>query len=456
MAESAVLDGVTVPTNAAELAEFMADPAKLKNLFDMDEEKGLTPKPEYQAFLSELADAELRNDAKIAGIVQQQMALSSKQDPTKITRRALANGKPSYYNSSAPGAKVDRIFATHGEFMQAVWHARDSLSNADELRSKMVETKKITNAMSSVIPADGGFLIPEELRAEIMAVALQESVTRMRATVIPMASKTLGLPVVDETTRATSVRGGWVAYRTPESTAPSGSQPSFGRVVLDATKLMATTAVPNELIADAVGLQAFIMQGLPEVIRDQEDRDFFNGSGVGEPHGWLDPDNEALISITRDTDGYIFNDIVGMFSRLFASSHGNGLWVCSSEVLPSLLKAVIPTGDTTIPVVSPPLLLPGQQAIQSPVGMILGKPLVVNDNAAQVASAGDLSYVDLSYYVIGDRQGATMASSTDNRFTEDETVYKVILRNDGKPWLLAPITPNNGGDTQSAFVTRAA
>lgn len=449
-------DAATLPKTPAELAEYMADPANLKNLFDMDEEKGLTPKPEYTQFLANLAEAELTNDARIAAIVQEQLNAGARQDPTKVTRRALANGKPSYYNAAAPGAKVDPIFASHGEFFQAISPLAPTLANSEDLRSKIVKARQITNAMSSVIPADGGFLIPEELRAEIMRVALQDSITRARATVIPMASKTLGLPVVDETSRQTSVRGGWVAYRTPESTAPTQSSPKFGRVVLDATKLMATTAVPNELVADAVGLNSFIMQGLPEVIRDFEERDFTAGSGVGEPLGYADADNPALISITRNTDSFIWTDIVTMFARLFASSHANAVWQCSSEVLPSLLQATISTGDATIPVVGPALLLQDGQGIKAAAGTILGKPLLVNDNLAQTGSAGDLHYDDLSYYVIGDRQGVTMSSSVDNRFQEDETVFKVIARNDGRPWLLAPITPNNGGDTQSAFVTRAA
>lgn len=455
MPASTVVDG-PIPTNAAEMAEYMADPEKLRNLFDLDEEKGLIPKPEYTAFLAELAEVELRNDARIAAVVQTQLAMSTKADPTKVTRRSLANGKPSYYNASAPGAQVDPIFASHGEFFQAISPLANSFGNADDLREKLGRARKITNAMSSVIPADGGFLIPEELRAEIMRVALQESITRQRATVLPMASKTLGLPVVDETSRVTSVRGGWIAYRTPESTAPTQSSPKFGRVVLDATKLMCTTAVPNELVADAVGLNSFIMQGLPETIRDFEERDFTSGGGVGEPLGWADADNPGLVSITRNTDSFIFTDITAMFARLFSSSHGSAVWVCSSEVLPFLMRAVISTGNATIPVVGPALLLQDGQGIQAAAGTILGKPLLVSDNLAQTGSANDLMYVDLSYYVIGDRQGVTMSSSVDNRFQEDETVFKVIARNDGRPWLLAPITPPNGGDTQSAFVGRAA
>lgn len=459
---------LTLPRNAAEMAEFMADPANLGKLFDFEEPGdgrpgGMTAKPEFEQFMNDWAKSQAPTDAQIGSAVQ---AAMQEHGPAPA-RRTLGNGggqggprnvqgPARFYNRNAPGIGVEKLFNGYPEFMQAIWAHAASLPNAAELSDKLGRARKLTNAMSSTIPSDGGFLIPEELRAEILSVALQESITRSRATVLPMASKTLGLPVVDETTRATTVRGGWVAYRTPESTAPTQSMPKFGRVVLDATKLMVTTAVPNELVADATGLASFIMQGLPETVRDFEERDFIAGSGVGEPLGWADADNPALISVTRNTDSFIWTDITAMFARMFASSHPDAVWTVSSEVLPALLRAVVSTGNATIPVVAPPLLLQDGQGIKAPVGTILGRPLLVSDHLPQSGSANDLMYVDLSYYVIGDRQGATMASSTDNRFQEDETVYKCILRNDGRPYLLSAITPPNGGDSHSAFVGRAA
>jgi hypothetical protein len=46
--------------------------------------------------------------------------------------------------------------------------------------------------------------------------------------------------------------------------------------------------------------------------------------------------------------------------------------------------------------------------------------------------------------------------SEDFKFNQDVTAFRVIERLDGRPWLDAPITPQNGGATLSPFVQLAA
>ena len=44
-------------------------------------------------------------------------------------------------------------------------------------------------------------------------------------------------------------------------------------------------------------------------------------------------------------------------------------------------------------------------------------------------------------------------SSAHAQFTTDQTVYRIIERVDGRPWLQSAITPNQGSNTLSPFVT---
>jgi HK97 family phage major capsid protein len=69
---------------------------------------------------------------------------------------------------------------------------------------------------------------------------------------------------------------------------------------------------------------------------------------------------------------------------------------------------------------------------------------------------GDIAFVDLTYYLVGDRQQMTAASSTDWKFGNDQTAYRIIQRVDGQPWIKNPITPKNGGNALSPFVELAA
>jgi len=61
--------------------------------------------------------------------------------------------------------------------------------------------------------------------------------------------------------------------------------------------------------------------------------------------------------------------------------------------------------------------------------------------------------VDLSYYLIGDRQQMETANSEHYAFNTDKMAFRVIERVDGQPWLQSAITPNSGSaNTLTAFV----
>jgi len=86
---------------------------------------------------------------------------------------------------------------------------------------------------------------------------------------------------------------------------------------------------------------------------------------------------------------------------------------------------------------------------------IFGRPLFLTEHAQTLGTVGDLYYADLSYYVIGDRQGVTIASSDHYRFANGETVWRFTERLDGAPWLDSAITPQHGSNTLSPFVALA-
>ena len=76
---------------------------------------------------------------------------------------------------------------------------------------------------------------------------------------------------------------------------------------------------------------------------------------------------------------------------------------------------------------------------------ILGRPLILSEKMETLGDAGDIAYVDLGYYLIGDRMAMTMASSEHAKFTSDQTVIKTTMRVDGAPAVKSSIIPNKGG-----------
>src|SRR4030043_807822 len=217
------------------------------------------------------------------------------------------------FNPMAPGVKMDDLgFANIGDFARTVWHRNP---RPDE---RLGEVRKVMDAYSAVDPAAGGFLIPETMRSEIMQLALETSIVRSRATVITMSTPTQVMPFVDSTTNVGSVFGGMVFYWTEESSAPTITQAKFGRVKLEANKLMGLAAVPNELWADAPALSSWLRQAMPLGIAFYEDSAFLTGNGAGQPLGVLTSD--ALVVGDKDTgqeaDTITVHNVLNMYSRM--------------------------------------------------------------------------------------------------------------------------------------------
>ena len=80
---------------------------------------------------------------------------------------------------------------------------------------------------------------------------------------------------------------------------------------------------------------------------------------------------------------------------------------------------------------------------------IFGRPVIETEKAPLLGEEGDVTFVDLSQFAVGLRLDARIAISSDVRFTTDETMFKVILRADGRETWHEVMTPRNNGPTQS-------
>lgn len=449
---------VKAAKNADETREILSDRASLREL--MKDEDGLVNWVEDSMKLRMESDPEVKAQVEAqAHRAMLQFVRDGQGNTDEIARRLnLDNAynkdgskvkRNLIYNNKALGAKHDNKFSSITEFTRSI---SDSVPRDSILSDKLRDLK---NDLSSVKPSDGGFLIPEVLRAEILRVAHERGVVRSRARVIPMDSLTVPFPTVDETSHVSSIYGGITGYWTEEGATLTESQPSFGRMELKANKLTIYTEVPNELIQDAIiSMEAFISGIFPEAIAWFEDVAFFVGGGVGEPLGFMNA--PATIPVTRSTtvagNNVEWIDIVNMYCRMLPQSLDRAVWVISPEVLPSLLTMELPGGA------SPVIIGGGGFATGSvaPVMTMLGLPIIVSEKARQVGVAGDVNLVDFGFYLLGDRQTMSARQSEDFRFNEDKTAFRIIERIDGRPWLADAITPQNGGDTLSPFVQLAA
>ena len=355
-----------------------------------------------------------------------------------------AKPSPALNNPRATGAPLNGVFPDFYSFLQATWSGNKNPSA--EQRDQL----KVLNEYSEKVPSEGGFLVPEEFRSQVMALSLGDSIVRPRATVIPMGAPRLHIPSIDETSRVSSVFGGIVVYRTEEGAELTESQASFASIKLDVTKQTALAHVPNELVRDWGAFGAFIDATLPAAVGFYEDLDFLSGNGAGEPLGALHADNGALIVVAKESgqtaDTIVWENILRMYSRMLPSSVARAVWVASPDTFAELATMALSVGTGGSAV----WLTDGTG---TPQLTLLGRPVLMTEKApAALGTQGDLNFVDFGMYLVGDYQTMTVDSSAHVKFTSDKTTFRVISRNDGRPWLQSAITPQNNSATLSPFV----
>jgi HK97 family phage major capsid protein len=449
---------VVIPTSSEELAECITDSKKRAEIWNSPDPTVL---PEfltnYVKASNRVGDidrqVEEQVQATLANFLKEHQAELRRPDMSKASaddlRRARQTGAA--YNKNAAGVALDGKFENIVDFLEVIHDRADT--RIDDIRDKRT---MIRNAMSSTDPATGGFLVPEEQRAELMQFALENAIVRPRATVIPMASLRAAIPFVDATTNSGSVYGGVIAYWTEEGAALVQSQPSFGRIVLEAKKLTAYTEVPNELRQDSQpSVEALLYRMFPQAIAWFEDIAFLSGAGVGEPLGILNAANTATITQTKEAgqaaSTILWENIVNMYARMLPAALNRAVWLVSPNTLPQLMTTALTVGTGGAPIGM--AMMNGQSA---PTLQLLGRPVIVTEKVNALGGAGDINFVDFDSYLIGDRMAMDAQASTEYRFGNDVTAYRFIERVDGRPWVQSAITPKNGGPTLSPFVSLEA
>jgi HK97 family phage major capsid protein len=441
-----------IPTTQAEFEEVLSDTKKLEALFGSGE---------FGPFIQSYAETMKAKDQSIADQVREQteivLADMLKTNRTDAKRLNLSpvDSKPSRYsaleNKHAVGAPLNGKFPDLPTFVQCF--LRDQ-KGREMATPELADSWRVLNTYQEKVGSDGGFLVPEEFRAELLRLSLESSVVRPRARVVPMSSATLSFPGIDSTTNVGSVYGGIVVYRTEEAAALVASQASFLKIKLEATKQTALATVTNELVNDAAGgFGMYIEQMFPEAIAFAEDVDFLKGTGVGEPLGALSTSNTALIAVAKETSqpaaSIMWENVLKMYSRMLPSSLRTAVWIVTPDAFVQLATMALNVGVGGSAVWVP-------DAHGAPQLTLLGCPVILSEKAPGVLGAqGDISFVDLNYYLIGDRQQMTVDKSEHIGFRNDTTDFRVIQRNDGRPWLQSAITPQNGGPTMSPFVQLA-
>lgn len=329
---------------------------------------------------------------------------------------------------SRSGSGDDGGFSRFGEFLHSI--KRNPLD------------ARLKSGLNEGSDSAGGFLVPEEFRANLLQLVMDRSIVRRFATVYPMASDTLRIPKVLDSSHASSVSGGVICYWTQEAGSKTAVEPSFGEVKLIAKKLTGYTYCSDELLGDSgIVLESVLVDIFSKAILFYETLAFLRGSGVGQPMGILT--SGSFLAIARNTLTDIkLSDLVGMMARLQVNDETKCIWIASRTCIPKLM---------TLSVSSVGVLVWLPDAVGGAPGRLLGYPLYFSELLPSLGSQGDIILCDMSRYIIGDRQSLRVDSSPHVRFTTDETAWRFVTRLDGEPWTDTTFQPY-AGDATSPFV----
>jgi HK97 family phage major capsid protein len=339
-----------------------------------------------------------------------------------------------YYNPTYRGR-------THPALTGQEWDDPEE-KGADNLAWQRGQRKDLVESVG----ATGGFLVPVEFRNELLQVVYETNPIRERATIIPMRHRQVDIPVLDQTQGAVGVsaqHGGIVATWTEEAAQKDETEPQFRQVQLVAHKLVCYTEVSDELLADeAVGLVQFLNGpgGFAGAIRWEEEWTFLQGTGDGQPFGVIGA--PGTIVHPRQTTGQV--NIDDLFNMIMQHHGENPIWHINRSTMVQIFQLAGPAANPTYVWMA--------NARDSLPMSLFGYPIHWTEKCPNLDDPGDVVLADWRYYLIGDRQAITIASSTDFRFRNDLTAWRAVHRVDGQPWLSEPITLADGVDLISPFV----
>lgn len=437
-------DGMEEVLNSSEkIHELMGDPDSFKEFLRTYAKMTFKRDPELTEQLRTSVERTTQNFLQDNGYQALNGVGAEKRPNMGEEAVATSIGEP-----SAPGAALNGKFPRLADFYKAIdWQTRAMGGLDNRLMGDGVETRVLNETQGD----QGGFLVPEEFRAELLQLAIEEAVVRPRAVTIPMTTLSIRMPAIRDTTHASTVFGGIQAYWTPESGSFTQTEPTFSQVKLEAKKLMGGTRTANELIRDSIiSLEAILGTLLPQAVAYFEDDAFIAGIGGGQPLGILNAD--ALVTVSKEggqaATSIVWENLVKMYSRMLPSSLSNAVWLVHQDTFPQLatMSLNVGTGGSAIWL---------NNGVSGPPATILGRPVIVTEKCETLGTAGDIYFADFSYYLIGDRQSFELASSQHVRFNTDETDWRFIERVDGRPWVDSALTPRNGSNTVTPFVNLA-
>ena len=308
--------------------------------------------------------------------------------------------------------------------------------------------------LAGSVGSEGGFLLAEKFEERIVDVVIEDSIVMPRAKLYGLKAgkgRTLRIPCFVDEDHSTKGISGIDAVWTPESAQKTKTDPIFRSLEMKTNKLVCYSVSSDELIQESgISLNEIIGNAFKKSILFKTDYVFLQGTGSGMPLGVIN--SPALLVQPAEAEQIgttiIYENILGMFSKLAPASHKNAIWVASISALPQMMQLNVEVG------------LAGDRIkiLQENSGKftLLGKECIFTEKLPALGSQGCLILADFSAYAVLLKEGIRLESSIHEGFRSDLTSFRMILHVDGQTTINKPTILLDGSTTVSQFVALGA
>ncbi len=378
------------------------------------------PKAEQDALIAKIGD--LQEAAK--KIAEQdkglsQLTMKEFEDRIKgVLENQLKTMTPvdkKYFMAPGVGTDLKDDTSAEGKFAKTKRFLGALIGKDAKVLNQMHSEVATKANLSEGTTTAGGFLVPEEFKAEILRLAPLYGVIRKECRIIPMAYDVVNIPAAGSQDITTS----WVN----EAAQITSTDPNFRQVTLTINKLATIPQMTNELLADAnVPIISYLAQLIAEAFAKEEDNQAFLGSGSPFT-GILQATGVPVSTHAGGAAALSYGDMMRMTGELYTNALGNAKWYLHRSMR-AHVRGLITTAGAPI--------------FGATTGDVGGYPIVDTEILRNRATASGTKYGvfgDLRRgFAMGERGSMTMKITEEgtvggnNLFEKDMAALRVIER----------------------------
>lgn len=407
----------------------------------LDKARALQEKDDFTPGDQARFDSLMAEANKLAQQASNFRRLSGLSDPAD----ALAVAAASNFDGHVSITSQPAVYKNLGEQMLDIMEMTVDGRGAARARERY---QQVCNASggSTGVPSEGGYLVETDKAASIMTSAIETGVLASRCTQQPIGAMadSFSYLAADDRDRSTGKVNGIQVYRKGEAdTMLDGGKAKLKERELRVEDMYALVYVTNRMLRDAAAMAEYIKRNVRQQLAFKLDREIWEGTGVGECLGITR--SSLPVSVAKETSQTAATINAANITKMLARFRGDltkACWFVNQDCLSQLPMLAI--GDTVV-------YAPDFK--QNPFGGLLGLPVVPIEFCSTLGAKWDIVLGDFSQYLLIQKGGVEEAESIHVKFVTDEMAFRFIVRNNGQPLHDAPITPLNGSNTLSPFVT---